>query len=191
MTAKSYPGLRPISDNSFRVFLVNLPQTRHPERSAAQIDRVTQRLWRGVEGPRRCLSYPCCSELFNHRARHGFFSGAENQKLLASRYVRRLHLHSRQPYRHALHWRSPANCISVSYNIKKVRGKVSVRPMAASACSILNATKIFAAIAREKQLKGWRRVKKLNLIGTINPEFKDLAQTWGWKMITVHERMYP
>jgi hypothetical protein len=28
------------------------------------------------------------------------------------------------------------------------------------------------------------------LIGTINPEFKDLAQTWGWKMITVHEKMY-
>jgi hypothetical protein len=29
------------------------------------------------------------------------------------------------------------------------------------------------------------------LIRTINPEFKDLAQTWGWKMITVHEKMYP
>jgi hypothetical protein len=26
--------------------------------------RVPQRLWRGVEGPRRCLSRPCCSELF-------------------------------------------------------------------------------------------------------------------------------
>src|ERR1700677_2300029 len=26
-----------------------LPQNRHPERSAAQIDRLTQRLWRGVE----------------------------------------------------------------------------------------------------------------------------------------------
>ena len=36
-----------------------------------------------------------------------------------------------------------------------------------------------------------RREKKLNLIRTINPEFKDLAQTWGWKMITVHEKMYP
>jgi hypothetical protein len=23
------------------------------------------------------------------------------------------------------------------------------------------------------------------------PEFKHLAQTWGWKMITVHEKMYP
>jgi putative endonuclease len=45
---------------------------------------------------------------------------------------------------------------------------------------------IRTAIAREKQLKGW-----LNLIGTINPEFKDLAQTWGWKMITAHEKMYP
>jgi putative endonuclease len=49
---------------------------------------------------------------------------------------------------------------------------------------------ILRASAREKQLKGWRREKKLNLIRTINPEFKDLAQIWGWKMITVHEKMY-
>jgi hypothetical protein len=32
---------------------------------------------------------------------------------------------------------------------------------------------------REKQLKGWLREKKLNLVGTISPEFKGLAQTWG------------
>jgi putative endonuclease len=50
---------------------------------------------------------------------------------------------------------------------------------------------IRAAIAREKQLKGWRRAKKLDLIRTINPEFKDLAQTWEWKMITEHEKMCP
>src|SRR5579859_2766990 len=50
---------------------------------------------------------------------------------------------------------------------------------------------IRAAIAREKQLKGWRREKKLNLIRTINPKFKDLAETWGWRMITVHEKMSP
>ena len=31
---------------------------------------------------------------------------------------------------------------------------------------------IRAAIAREKQLKGWRREKKLKLIRAINPEFK-------------------
>ena len=47
---------------------------------------------------------------------------------------------------------------------------------------------IRVSIAREKQLKGWRREKKLNLIRTVNPEFKDLAETWGWKMITVHEK---
>jgi putative endonuclease len=39
--------------------------------------------------------------------------------------------------------------------------------------------------------KAWRRSKMLNLICGINPEFKDLAQTWGWKMIRVHEQMYP
>jgi hypothetical protein len=44
---------------------------------------------------------------------------------------------------------------------------------------------------REPRTASWRRAKKLNLIRTINPEFKDLAQTWGWKMITVHEKMYP
>ena len=50
---------------------------------------------------------------------------------------------------------------------------------------------IRVAIAREKQLKGWRREKKLNLIRTINPDFKDLAETWGWKMITAHKKMKP
>jgi len=50
---------------------------------------------------------------------------------------------------------------------------------------------ISKSIAREKQPKGWRREKKLNLIGTLNPEFKDLAAHWGWKFITVHEKMAP
>ena len=50
---------------------------------------------------------------------------------------------------------------------------------------------ISQSIAREKQLKGWRREKKLNLIRSLNPEFKDLAERWGWKFITVHETMNP
>src|ERR1700749_2395264 len=33
-------------------------QNRHPERSASRICRVTRRLWRGVEGPRRRFIYP-------------------------------------------------------------------------------------------------------------------------------------
>jgi putative endonuclease len=50
---------------------------------------------------------------------------------------------------------------------------------------------ILESIAREKQLKGWRREKKLNLIRTQNPDFKDLAETWGWKLITANEKMNP
>jgi len=47
-----------------------LPQNRHPERSASQIDCVTQRLWRGVEGPRRCLFYPAVQSFSTTAARH-------------------------------------------------------------------------------------------------------------------------
>ena len=35
--------------------VLKLPQGRHPERSASQIYRLTEGLWRAVEGPRRCL----------------------------------------------------------------------------------------------------------------------------------------
>jgi hypothetical protein len=63
-----------------------LPPTRHPERSASPVYRVTQRLWRGVEGPRRCLFYPCRSELFSHlartvRARYGFSLGPRTKMI--------------------------------------------------------------------------------------------------------------
>jgi len=34
------------------------------------------------------------------------------------------------------------------------------------------------AIAREKQLKGWRRSKKLSLINSSNPEWNDLSDAW-------------
>lgn len=33
------------------------------------------------------------------------------------------------------------------------------------------------AIIREKEIKGWLRIKKINLIKTFNPEFKDLCNT--------------
>ncbi len=49
---------------------------------------------------------------------------------------------------------------------------------------------IRTGIAREKHLKGWRREKKANLMRMVNPEIKDPAQKWGWRMIAVHEKMY-
>lgn len=35
-----------------------------------------------------------------------------------------------------------------------------------------------AAIAREKQLKGWIRKKKNNLVETMNSDWKDLSENW-------------
>ncbi len=38
---------------------------------------------------------------------------------------------------------------------------------------------INAAIAREKQIKGWLRSKKIALIENENPEWKDLSEEWA------------
>jgi putative endonuclease len=40
-------------------------------------------------------------------------------------------------------------------------------------------TDIRAAIAREKQLKRWSRVKKIRLIVAENPAWRDLSADWG------------
>ena len=37
---------------------------------------------------------------------------------------------------------------------------------------------VHKAIAREKQLKGWRREKKIILIRSLNPHRQDLAREW-------------
>ena len=39
-------------------------------------------------------------------------------------------------------------------------------------------TDVNAAIAREKQIKGWLRKKKVALIESMNPEWKDLTEDW-------------
>jgi len=36
-----------------------------------------------------------------------------------------------------------------------------------------------AAINREKEIKGWRRSKKIKLIESTNPHWNDLAEGWG------------
>ena len=35
-----------------------------------------------------------------------------------------------------------------------------------------------AAINREKEIKGWRRSKKIRLIEAMNPRWEDLAKDW-------------
>jgi putative endonuclease len=35
-----------------------------------------------------------------------------------------------------------------------------------------------SAIAREKQIKGWLRKKKVALIESLNPDWRDLSEDW-------------
>jgi putative endonuclease len=40
------------------------------------------------------------------------------------------------------------------------------------------AERIEDALAREKEIKGWRRAKKLALVKQLNPKFEDLCEGW-------------
>ena len=42
---------------------------------------------------------------------------------------------------------------------------------------------VHRAIAREKQLKGWKRAKKAALIESRNPRCEDFAEKWGAEML--------
>jgi putative endonuclease len=37
---------------------------------------------------------------------------------------------------------------------------------------------IRVAIEREKEIKGWNRIKKIKLIESVNPEWKDISEDW-------------
>ena len=39
-------------------------------------------------------------------------------------------------------------------------------------------TDVMSAIEREKQIKGWKRNKKIALVESSNPNWKDLAMDW-------------
>ena len=40
-------------------------------------------------------------------------------------------------------------------------------------------TNAYEAIRREKQIKGWLRIKKINLIEEMNPGWNDLSDEWN------------
>ena len=54
-------------------------------------------------------------------------------------------------------------------------------------------SQVASAITREKEIKGWRREKKLKLILAENPDWQDLSLEWeedpSWKAI--HEELRP
>jgi putative endonuclease len=50
---------------------------------------------------------------------------------------------------------------------------------------------VLHAISREKQLKGWRREKKIRLIESQNPRWIDLAERWGQQMAFANQSITP
>ena len=46
---------------------------------------------------------------------------------------------------------------------------------------------INAAIAREKQIKGWLRSKKIALIDSMNPQWKDLSVEWDMSNVILSD----
>ena len=48
---------------------------------------------------------------------------------------------------------------------------------------------VHKAIGREKQLKGWRREKKIALIEGKNPRWEDMAEKWGAEMLFAGESL--
>ena len=46
---------------------------------------------------------------------------------------------------------------------------------------------VLKAIRREKELKGWRRSKKVALIGSLNPRWVDLAEHLDAEMLMIGE----
>ncbi len=49
---------------------------------------------------------------------------------------------------------------------------------------------VHKAIGREKELKGWLRIKKIALIESKNPRWEDFAEKWGAQMRFAGESMH-
>jgi putative endonuclease len=62
--------------------------------------------------------------------------------------------------------RTDPNCHTARYNINQL-------------VYFETFTTVTAAIAREKQLKGWLRIRKLDLVISTNPDWLDLSKDWG------------
>ena len=61
---------------------------------------------------------------------------------------------------------------------KKSHGKFTTRYYVRKLVYFEETDDIGVAIAREKEIKGWRRGKKVALVESVNPGWRDLAEKW-------------
>ena len=62
----------------------------------------------------------------------------------------------------------------------KVRGGFTSRYHITQLVYFEETNDVHAALTREKQLKGWKRARKIALIEAFNPEWKDLSRDEGF-----------
>ena len=151
------------------------PQSRHPERSAARIYRITDGLWRAVEGPRRCLladalpSFPATNDSPNRAKPARSLPGAPRRFIVGLPSILPWRGSRRTPsilLAYAVQARftsaSPASPYPRRYMQHSRQGTWAGFTAACKRLlSLRGLSKTFAtAIAREKQLKGWRRRKE-------------------------------
>lgn len=73
----------------------------------------------------------------------------------------------------------PPTCTDDSGSIEMARGQSSQKKHNASKLVWFEETNdVTIAIAREKQVKNWRRKWKLELIEAVNPHWSDLSKDW-------------
>ena len=65
-------------------------------------------------------------------------------------------------------------CMSINVNCTRLTAKYNIRRLVYFAES----NDVQAALAREKQIEGWLRKKKVALIESVNPKWTDLSSDW-------------
>ena len=70
-------------------------------------------------------------------------------------------------------------CREKRWSIGAGGARFAARYRRANSCTSRHSGDFRAAIEREKQLKRWVRAKKIALIESQNPRWKDLSVEWG------------
>jgi predicted GIY-YIG superfamily endonuclease len=89
-------------------------------------------------------------------------------------------LHHGEQLQEALYWRDDADWDQGrSTQTRRKPDSHTARYVLDKLVYLERFTTLTAAIAREKQLKGWLRARKLELIISTNPTWVDLSAEWG------------
>jgi putative endonuclease len=93
-----------------------------------------------------------------------------------------LGLHHGEPYRHSVHWTGYFETRIAQHKTGAVEG-FSKKHGCNRLVYFETHDDVAKAIGREKQLKGWRRERKIALIEKVKPRWEDLAENWGRQML--------